>query len=263
MSIATTLPAWSTLPCRLDGGPPMSAAVGLITLAGDTVIEPDLRRFFRPLDAELYAMRIPFRPFITPETLREMGASISGAMALMLPDERLDVVAFGCTSGAIAIGAERIQQMVQAVRPGVPVVNPMNAALAAIEALGMKRVAVVTPYPDTVNAMIETYLRAAGVGVRQCWKFRAPESESIGRTPPTRVSPESIIEGALAAGAEDVDGVFLSCTGLRCAGIIEAIEARMGKPVVTSNQALAWQALRLAGVATHAKGQGRLFAECP
>ncbi len=252
--------AWPVLDCRLDDGLELELAVGLIVNAGDTMIEPDLRRFLPVPQVELYATRIPFEPRITPESLAAMGASIDGAARLLLPGERLDVLAFGCTSAAIAIGAGEIARSIRAIRPGIAVTDPMTASLAAMRALGMRRVAVVTPYADAVNAMIARFLATTGLEIAARGTFRAPESAAIGRTPPTRVSPGSIAARAVEIGRGPVDGVFLACTGLRAAGVIAAIEAELGKPVVTSNQALAWHALRLGGSTRAPEGFGSLFA---
>jgi maleate isomerase len=260
MNEAATAAAWPVLPCRLDDGLELEAAIGLIVNAGDAMIEPDMRRFLPRPGAELYATRIPFEPRITPESLAAMGASIEGAVRLLLPGERLDVVAFGCTSAAIAIGPAKVAGLVHAARPGVCVTDPMSAALAAMRALSMRRVAVITPYPDSVNAMIAGFLAAAGLDVPVRGTFRAPESVALGRTPPSRVSPASIVERAVEIGRGPVDGVFLSCTGLRAAHAITAIEEELGKPVVTSNQALAWHALQLTGLSGTTDRFGALFA---
>jgi len=59
--------------------------------------------------------------------------------------------------------------------------------------------------------------------------------------------------------SDAVDGVFISCTSLRAAGIIEQAETALGKPVTASNHALAWHLLRLAGIKDEVEGFGRLF----
>jgi maleate isomerase len=58
---------------------------------------------------------------------------------------------------------------------------------------------------------------------------------------------------------KDVDAVFVSCTSLRVAEHVAAFEAELGKPVTSSNHAMAWHALRLAGVADRIPAFGRLF----
>jgi maleate isomerase len=75
-----------------------------------------------------------------------------------------------------------------------------------------------------------------------------------------RLSPEALIEATIATDTPDSEAVFISCTGLRTAPIISVLEQRLGKPVVTSNQALAWHALRLAGVTDRLEARGLLFA---
>ena len=74
-----------------------------------------------------------------------------------------------------------------------------------------------------------------------------------------KVAPEAIYEAAIAIDRPDADAVLVSCTALRTSSVIDRIEQHLGKPVVTSNQALAWHALRLAGYAEPRKGLGRLM----
>ena len=74
-------------------------------------------------------------------------------------------------------------------------------------------------------------------------------------------APEAIFEAALGVWDEDSDGMLIACLNFRSHPIIEALEARIGKPVVTSTQAVLWHTLRLAGVATPVPGYGRLLRE--
>jgi maleate isomerase len=75
-----------------------------------------------------------------------------------------------------------------------------------------------------------------------------------------RVTPQTILDAALSVGrSAEVDGVFISCTSLRAAGIIERAELALGKPVTASNHALAWHLLRLAGIEDTVDGYGQLF----
>ena len=76
-----------------------------------------------------------------------------------------------------------------------------------------------------------------------------------------RVSSDSLFEAGVATCAAESDALFISCTGWRTKSVIERLEQAIGKPVVTSNQALAWSALRKANVNSKAKGLGRLFVE--
>ena len=75
-----------------------------------------------------------------------------------------------------------------------------------------------------------------------------------------RISPASIRAAVLDLGDNDgVDAVFVSCTSLRLASFVDELEAELGKPVTSSNHALAWHCLRLAGYTDPVPGFGRLM----
>jgi maleate isomerase len=245
---------WRTLDCRFDGGNAAAAAIGLIALPNDMVIEPELRRFPPVPGVEVFSTRIRMARDLSPASLEAMAEDLPRAVGLLLPDDRLDVVAFGCTSGALIIGPQRVATLVASVRPGIAVTDPVSASLAAFQALGVRRLALLTPYPDSVNAIVERSIRDHGFDVPQRATFRQASDVTIGR-----IEPRDILQAAIAIGQRDVEAVFLCCTALRCSTIIETIEIAIGKPVVTSNQALAWHALRRVGRDAVVPGMGRLF----
>jgi maleate isomerase len=95
----------------------------------------------------------------------------------------------------------------------------------------------------------------AGVVIQSVGSFYQQDDRVVGR-----ITPDAILDAALAVGRNDlVDGVFISCTSLRAAGIIGQAEAALGKPVTASNHALAWHLLRLTGIRDEVAGFGRLF----
>ena len=245
---------WATLSCRLDAGGASAAAIGLVTLANDAVIEPELRRFLPLPGVEVFSSRIAMARDLSPESLGAMEEDLPRAVRLLLPDDHLDAIAFGCTSGSTVIGSDRIAGIIASVRPGVAVTDPARASLAAFAALGVGRPALVTPYPANVNRIVEGHLARHGLDVRARASFRQESDVTIGR-----IDPEDIFEAGVALGRLDVDSVFLSCTALRCSSVIERIEHAIDKPVVSSNQALAWHALRSAGNRSRVEGFGRLF----
>ncbi|MGX5723339.1 maleate cis-trans isomerase family protein [Shinella zoogloeoides] len=247
---------WVPLDCILDGGPAARAAIGLVVLANDTVIEPEVRRFLPLPGVEVYSSRIPMARDVSPESLAAMADALPRAVELLLPEDRLDVVAFGCTSGSMVIGPERIADIVETVRPGVKVCNPVSASLAAFGALGVSRIGLVTPYSTEVNKRVERFFAANGLDIAARASFHQDSDVSI-----ARIREEDILRSAVEIGRLDVEAVFLSCTALRCSGIIDAVEAAIGKPVVTSNQALAWDALRKAGEKQTVPGAGRLWMQ--
>ena len=75
----------------------------------------------------------------------------------------------------------------------------------------------------------------------------------------SRVSPAFLVEFACAIDRPEADAVLLSCGALRSLEVVERIEQRLGKPVVTSNQAMLWHCLRLAGIEDRIEGHGRLL----
>ena len=103
--------------------------------------------------------------------------------------------------------------------------------------------------------MVEDYVCRQGFEIVVKGSFKQPGDPEI-----VRVPPEAIYEAGLELGAHpEADGLFISCTALRVSSIIERLEEKLGKPVVASNQALAWDCLRLSGCDTKVPGFGQLL----
>jgi maleate isomerase len=171
------------------------------------------------------------------------------------PGIPLDVVAYGCTSGAMTIGDDKVAELIHQARPGVACTSPMKATLAAFEVLGARRIALLTPYLDEINHTMRGFIETRGISVPVMGSFNEPNDNKVGR-----ISPESIRAAALELGRSDlVDAVFVACTALRVVEIAAEIEAELGKPVTSSNHAMAWHCLRLAGIDDPQPHLGRLF----
>jgi len=244
------------LPCTLDRGIASRAAIGLLVLATDQTMEHEFRTLVRLPGVAVYHARLLNDADITPETLRAMRNRIAPAAELVLPSLHLDVVAFGCTSASMALGEEEVFRQIRRARPDVECTTPVTAAFAAFRALGARRIGVLTPYAPEVNAVVRDYLNAHGAEVAAFATFDKRDDREA-----ARISVDSIADGvtALARGAR-LDAVFVSCTSLRLAERVAAIEAEVGIPVTSSDHALAWHCLRLAGVNDTVTGAGRLFA---
>ncbi|MBI3707181.1 MAG: aspartate/glutamate racemase family protein [Proteobacteria bacterium] len=231
------------------------AAIGLVVLATDQTIEHEWRRLLAVDGVALYESRLMNSSTITPETLKAMEGEIAGATGLILPGCRLDVVGYACTSGTMVIGEERVFELIRQARPGIACTTPITAALAGLLALGARRIALLTPYVDAINQMMRRYIEARGIAVTAMGSFNHEDDTEV-----ARISPASIREAAIDLARNDaVDAVFVSCTSLRLAEQVEALERETGKPVTSSNHAMAWHALRLAGVADKLPDRGRLF----
>ena len=244
------------LPYEVDGGIASRASIGLIVLATDYTIEHEWRQVFGEIEGvALYQSRIHNENLITPESLRAMAPRIVECARVITPDTPLDVVAYGCTSASMAIGEEGVFANIHEARPGVACTTPITAAFAAFAAFGAKRIGVLTPYPAEVNRIVAGYLDARGIEVPVFGSFNVDRD-----TLAARITPESIERGVRRLGAEaQIDAVFVSCTSVRLLECCAELEASLGLPLTSSNHAMAWHALRLAGVDDPIAGFGSLF----
>jgi maleate isomerase len=245
------------LPFETDGGIARRGRIGLIVLATDYTIEHEWRAIFGSVPGlALYQSRILSDADVTPETLRAMEPRIAAAADLILPGSELDVVAYGCTSASMAIGEEKVFGHIRSVRPNALCTTPITAAFAAFRALGARRIGVLTPYRAEVNLIVADYIRARGFAVPVFGSFNEGDDMKV-----ARISPASIRAGVEAITAKaDVDAVFVSCTSVRLVEAASVIEGEIGLPITSSNHAMAWHAMRLAGVEDALPQFGRLFA---
>lgn len=244
------------LPFAADSGIASRARIALLVLATDFTIEHEWRTIMTGIPGVgLYETRILNDAQITPETLRAMEPRIAAAAGLILPGSPIDVVAYGCTSAAMAIGEETVFERIREARPESKCTTPITAAFAAFRALGARRIGVLTPYRADVNAIVADYIRARGFEVPVFGSFNEQDDGKV-----SRISPGSIQEGIGAiVSRAPVDAVFVSCTSLRLAEAARRIEGAIGIPVTSSNHAMAWHALRLAGVEDRLPHWGSLF----
>ena len=226
---------------------------GLVALATDLTMEAELAVLLPPL-ARVHVTRVVFANPTTPENLRAMGPRLAEAAALIVPGVRLAALCFGCTSGSAVLGNEAVAEAFAAARPGVPVLTPTSALLAAAAWLDVRRISVLTPYlPQTTTPLVECF-EAGGVEVVATRCLGLADDRDM-----ARIVARDIVAAAVAADAPGAEALFLSCTALPALPVIEEIEARIGKPVLASNQVCAWAMLRAAGLSP-ARPVGSLFA---
>lgn len=238
-----------------DVGMGARARLGLLVLESDQTMEAEVRLLTQMAGVAVYHARLANDAEVTPDTLAQMEAELPVAAGLLPNYLGLSAVGYGCTSGSTIIGEDRVAEIITAHHPNAAATNPLTASKAALQAMGVTRVALLTPYSPDVTQAMQVAFDAAGLEVVVVGSFYEPSDIVVGR-----IDPQSILDAALAVGgADDCDGVFISCTSLRAAGIIQEAEAVLGKPVTASNHALAWHLLRLAGVDDQFEGYGRLF----
>tara|TARA_R110001583_G_scaffold145931_1_gene297976 strand:- start:466 stop:1239 length:774 start_codon:yes stop_codon:yes gene_type:complete len=227
--------------------------IGVIALATDFNIEQDLRRIY-PQGVEIFTNRVRNRNPLTIDNLRSMAPGISAAADAILPGTELDAIIYACTSGTVAIGIDRITELVHQTRPGVPVTNPVTAALSAFQRFGAKRISILTPYTQAVNLDVAALFESMGIEVLNIAGFGFEDDTAM-----TFITPQDIADAAVAVCDPKADLLFISCTALRASLVIGQIEKHLGKPVVSSNQALAWHSLQLVNYPAAVEGFGSLL----
>lgn len=238
-------------------GPPLGhhANMGLIVLRTDETLEAEARMMLSDDGVAHYVTRVPCETEVTLAALARMETALPGSAALLPNAHDYDVVGYGCTSGATRIGPTRVAE---AVRRGIRarhVTDPLTAVIAATRALGVKRLGFVTPYLPEVSGAMRAALEAAGLEIAG---FGSMEEENDERV--ARVDEGSLQRGILeVAGQAPCDAVFLACTNLRALAIIAGVEAQIGVPVLTSNQALVWHMRQLAGLGSEHLPYGALM----
>lgn len=240
---------------KTDDGLAHNAALGLIVLQADETTENEFRPLFAQDGVTLNHTRIESDPEVTPETLMRMKAQLTGTAAL-LPDARtLDVIGYACTSASTVIGSDEVAKAVQKAHPAAKVTNPAAAVIAALKHLNAQKVGVVTPYIAEVSEAVVNLLEDSGFTALKVGSFGQSEEAVV-----ARISPTSTKDAICTVGQDpEVEAVFASCTNLRTFPIIEACEKELGKPVISSNSALAWHMMTLAGLPTSGLGPGKLF----
>ena len=232
---------------------PERARIGLLALATDMCSESDLRRML-PETVGLYSNRVRHENPMSLEALRRVEEDLPRAGRDLLPGIELDVVVYGCTSGTIALGETETLAMISRVRQCRFPTTPVTASLAALGHLGVRRVSILTPYLAEVNRALGNYYTSRELEVLNVSGLDMDDDYAM-----TALTPETLVEAGVAAMDDAADALFISCTALRASQAVERLEALLDRPVVTSNQAIAWHALHLTGQAASASAPGRLF----
>ena len=214
---------------------PESTAIGLILLQTDEVLESEIRKLL-PVESVIYHTRVPSGADVTNETLAKMEAKIPAAARLLPPASSMGVIAYCCTSGTTIIGENKVAAAIHSVFPDVKVTNPLSAVKAYLNHLGAKRIGLLTPYEPQVSQAMSDHLQAEGFEISSFGSFYEKEESKV-----TRISQQSILEAIEQIGTGDqCDAVFVSCTNLRTADLLQQTSEKISKPVVSSNSALAW-----------------------
>jgi maleate isomerase len=228
--------------------------VGLITLASDFRIEKDFNNVIYDKDIDLYCNRIKCYNPLTNETLKKMADDIPKVTEDILPDQQLDCVAYGCTSGTIAAGYQSIFEKVNSVKPNTKVTTPITSTLNALRSLKIKKLSIFTPYTDQINQSVINYFKKENIEINELSYFDIASDIDIGK-----VDPQYIFETLSKIDLSKSDALFVSCTALPVLSIINELEKKINKLVLSSNQTLIWDTLKKINYNKKVDGFGKLF----
>lgn len=239
-----------------DDGIGTRATLGLIVLKTDETIEHEFRTFMPNEGVALYHSRVRMAADVTAETLGSMREDIPLAVSMLPETAPFDVIGYGCTSGATVIGPDGVAAGIHRHFPDAAVTEPLSAARAAFEALGIRRLALLSPYIEPVSRALREAFETSGTEIAAFASFDEGWDSVV-----ARMTPHSLLAAIEeTVSGREVDGVFMSCTNLRMATVLSEAERRVGVPVLASNQVLAWHMMRLAGLNDVVPAGGRLFA---
>jgi len=232
---------------------------GLLPADGDT--DEELRRFL-PAGASLHLTRVPVKAgdFTLDDVIAMADDPKLQEAAEVLCTIELDSLVYLCTSGSFVRGAGYDEVMANRLRQaaGVPATTTSTAMLVALRALSVNSVAILAPYAEEVTDRLVSFL--------QDNSFRVLASSAMGLNSGASirgVSEEEVYRRVREADHPQAEAVFISCTGMITAGILDALEHDLGKPVLSANQVSMWHSLLLAGVRSPMNGLGRLYQIFP
>ncbi len=227
--------------------------LGIIIPSSNTTVETEFSSALQGTDVSVHYARVHLND-VTVEGLEGMEAELDGA-ARLLKDAEVDVVAFACTSGSLIKGlgydallAKRISEAA-----GCPALTTSGAVVDALKALKVRKICLATPYLQEVTDREVSFLERNGFQVLNSQSLNIKENLKIGN-----LTPDDAQALAKTVDSNDADAIFISCTNFRTFEVLSALERQLGKPVVSSNSATLWAALRLMK-AKSAVSLGRLF----
>ena len=229
------------------------ARIGFIIPSSNRMVEPQMQRYL-PSNIVPHFTRLGMTNRHR-KSLEELMPKILEA-ADLLNDSKCDVIVFQCTgtsmSGGVAMDRKVIGEILDAT--GRPAISTASSVDAAFKALGAKRLAFLSETAEAGHAKKLNYLRAAGYEIVADRAMGLAGSDVYCATP-----PDYWLAAASGIASEMADAIFVSCANISAIDIIEELEACTGKPVVTSNQAALWNALRTIGIGDNVPSLGRLM----
>ncbi len=230
--------------------------IGLIALASDFMIEKDFINVIKDRDIDFFVNRIECYNPLTKENLIKMSNKITEVAKDILPDQDIDCVVYGCTSGTIAAGYNSIEQKVKSAKPMANVTTPSSAAINALKKLNIKKISLFTPYPKKLNDEVLEYFKSEGFEITSNFYFDIAADYDIGK-----VDQNYLYTVLSEIDLNEAEALFVSCTALPVLPIIDKLEKKLNTIVLSSNQTLIWDTLQKIKKNNSVKGFGKLFQD--
>jgi maleate isomerase len=231
--------------------------IGLIIPSDNTSMESEFNKILYPVEGiSVHATRI-FLEELSVESLLKMKDQVKRA-AKELKTAEITVIAYGCTSGSFIKGLDFDKEIIREIEEEthITATTTSTAVVEALKKLNVKKIAVGTPYSDDVNEKEKEFLGANG--------FDVTTIAGLNIIP---IFNQGLQEPYVAYNlGEEIDSnkaecIFISCTDIRAVEIIDALERRLGKPVISSNLATLWHVLRIEQLGLSLRGYGKLLEE--
>ncbi len=216
--------------------------LGLVLPSSNTTMELEFTRYL-PARVSLHVARMPITE-VTAEGLSEMSEWAVEA-ARLLRDAGVDLLLYGCTSGSFikGLGFDLALQERMEKATGIKAMTTSRAVLDVLSKLGAKRVAVGTPYLEEVNTRLKGFLEGNGFEVATMRGLNILRNVDIGN-----LEPADAFRLGLEVASAPSEVIFLSCTNFRTFEALSPLTRVVGRPVISSNQASMYAALKALGV---------------
>ncbi len=228
--------------------------IGLIALGSDFVIEKDFNKIIQDKKIDFFVNRIKTYDPLNRENLIKMSEELTYVTSNILPNEDIDCIVYGCTSGTIASGFETIEKKIKNAKPKSKVITPSTAAITALKKLNIKKISLFTPYPKKLNDEVLSFFKDEKFLITSNYYLDIESDTDI-----WKVDPEYLFKVLVSMDHADSDALFISCTALPVLQIIEKLEKKLKKFVLSSNQVLIWDTLEKIGQNNSINGFGKLF----
>ncbi len=235
------------------------ARFGILVPFTNTNLEPDMV-LLRAEGVSMHFARLGgYDQYAIPDAKQMQGlgaADLDGPLQL-LQGVRPDVILYGCTSATLTHGPAFDRQLAERIKAesGAATVTAAGALVYALNTLGVSRIGFASPYVPSINDLAVSFLEQSGFDT----VARSEISSTLDNFGQGALDPDAVVDLGLAADHPEAEAIVLSCTDMRSVEIIARLEAVAGKPVISSNQAMVFQAMRLAGICDPLPGYGQLL----